>query len=78
MKVTTTKDKNGKTLYWKVSSDGKKKRISKKEALGKSTPKTETSSKKTAIMQNIPGVPKGKGVSVRNPQRTDQIVNVFF
>ena len=41
MKVVTTKDRNGNILYWKVSVDGKKKRISKDKALGpqKSSPK---------------------------------------
>jgi len=34
----TTKDKNGKTLYWRVMSDGRRKRVKKTSTKGKKVP----------------------------------------
>jgi thiol:disulfide interchange protein len=46
MKYTTTTDKNGKKLYWKVAEDGKKKRISKEKYEAAKARKAEKKEKK--------------------------------
>lgn len=62
----TTTDKNGRTLYWKVMKDGKRKRVSKKVA------------EKGDVSECLPKrAPKKKPVAPKKTTKTDEYYIVF-